>query len=370
MAFNRSNFPNKIATGLWSNQDNTIFYYDFKVDNSRIRGTLDYSSKSWNLAMKSSVAKAHIQKLKDEKKELLSNELVKFDTFINRYFRSLKKTDWVKTKINHYEKYIKEYIGNKRVRTIKKNDIIEILDYQKKIGLKPRTIKTTLEVLNPVFKKAIENGIIVKNPINGIKVDIEEKDEIIHNPQQKLQQIYEVLYAVFKDDPIYLSMYLFALQGRSKSEILGLKWEYIDFEHNRYVVKPNGKSYILQPNVKDQLLKFKLPYGWVYESSHNRGLPISNIEKQTNKVKKLIPQFTIRYMQNVVKEVHEQQMMNLYVPNMQIEDIEENNIREDKPQINDNIKSTKNKIEQNTPREIKSVKLTPELNIGKFNKKT
>ena len=335
MSYNRKDFPHKIATGLWCNEQATIFYYDFKVDNSRIRGTLDYSNKNWSIAMKTSVAKAHIAKVKEEKKALLSNDLVKFDTFITRYFNKQKKSEWIKTKINHYNKYIKQFLGSKRVRAIKKSDIEQILQYQKELNLKPRTLKTTLEVLNPIFKKAIENGIITKNPCNGIKIEIPSSKKVIQNPEEKLQEITNILYKVFAIDPFYLSFYLFAMQGRSKSEILKLRWEYIDFKNNSYQIDANSRSYILLPNIKEQLLKFKLPYGWVYESSHNLGHPITNIEKQTAKIKKYIPQFTIRYMQDIVKEVQERQIMGIYTP----------------------------KIEHPKP---KPVKLKPKLAIGKF----
>ena len=349
MAYSRKDFPHKVATGLWCNDAATVFYYDFKVDSSRIRGTLDYTGKNWSMAMKTSVAKAHIQKVKDEKKELLANDLVKFDLFINRYFNKLKKTDWVKTKINHYNKYIKEFLGSKRVRSIKKADIETILEAQKKLNLKPRTLKTTLEVLSPVFKKAIENGIITKNPCSGIKIEIESKKEVILDPEKKLQQIVQTLYKVFEDDPYYLSLYLFAMQGRTKGEILKIRWEFIDFDNNLYRVKENGKSYLLQPNVKEQLSKFKKPYGWVYESTHNLGRPISNIEKQTIKIKEFIPKFTIRYMQDIVKEVQERQVMGLFSPPV--------------VQAQESFVEKSQEIEK-----PKKLKVKPKLAIGKFSK--
>jgi len=345
MGYSRKDFPHKIATGLWCNDSATIFYYDFKVDSSRIRGTLDYTNKNWPMSMKTSVAKAHITKLKEEKKELLSNDLVKFGVFITRYFNKLKKTEWVKTKINHYNKYIKQFLAHKRLRSIKRNDIEEILLYQKSLNLKPRTLKTTLEVLNPVFKKAIENGIITKNPCSGLKIEVESKKEVILDPEEKLQEIVSVLYKVFEDDPFYLSLYLFAMQGRTKGEILKLRWELIDFDNNLYQVKKGGKSYLLQPNVKEQLMKFYKPYGWVYESSHNLGRPITNIEKQTIKIKKFIPKFTIRYMQDIVKEVQERQIMGVYAPAKDPE-IEKKKVTIKKP-----------------------IKIKPKLSIGKFAKK-
>ncbi len=368
MAILKKDFPNKISTGLWSDKDFNIFYYDFRIDNNRIRGTLDYSSKNWNLAMKTTVAKAHIEKLKNEKIELLSNDQIKLNLFVENYFKPQTKTDWIKTKINHYEKYIKNFIGNKKIKSITKSDIQAIISRQYELELKPRTIKTTLEVLNPIFKKAVEKEIIIKNPCNGLKIELEHKEVVIQNPHQKLQEIYDVLYNEFHDDPYYLSLYLFALQGRTKSEILSLKWEFIDFGNNRYRLKEDGRWYFLQDNVETQLLKFRRKYGWVYESSHNIGRPISNIEKQTNKIKKSIPKFTIRYMQDVVKEIQEQQSIESFVDHRMLESNIE--FKQDKiVEVVDN-EDKKDKLQSNSEKVLKPLKIKPKLSIGKFNKKT
>ncbi len=93
------------------------------------------------------------------------------------------------------------------------------------------------------------------------------------------------------------------MQGRRKSEILKLKWENIDFNNNKFLIldTKNGEHqmFALPFNIKDELLKFKNDYGYVYESSI-KDTHIANVEKQTNKIKKIIPSFTLHYMRNVV----------------------------------------------------------------------
>ena len=56
----------------------------------------------------------------------------------------------------------------------------------------------------------------------------------------------------------------------------------------------------LPPKIKDILLKFSEKEGWVYASSVNIGQRIGNIEKQTAKIKAIIPNFTLHYMRNVI----------------------------------------------------------------------
>ena len=52
--------------------------------------------------------------------------------------------------------------------------------------------------------------------------------------------------------------------------------------------------------IKNELLKFRDSFGWVYSSSSKQGNRVINIEKQTKKLKDLIPNFTLHYMRNVI----------------------------------------------------------------------
>lgn len=58
--------------------------------------------------------------------------------------------------------------------------------------------------------------------------------------------------------------------------------------------------FMLPEYIADLLKAFCSSRGYVYESRINEGSPISNIEKQTKKIKKVLPNFTLHYMRNVV----------------------------------------------------------------------
>ncbi|WP_323645000.1 site-specific integrase [Aliarcobacter butzleri] len=183
---------------------------------------------------------------------------------------------------------------NKSARAIKQ---------QEALNLAPRTIKTTLEILNPIFKEAIANRLIDFNPCIGISIKLKKTKKLVLDATNQLEEILKAIYYIFGNNPFYLSFYLFAMQGRRKSEILKLKWENIDFNNNKFLIldTKNGEHqmFALPFNIKDELLKFKNDYGYVYESSI-KDTHIANVEKQTNKIKKIIPSFTLHYMRNVV----------------------------------------------------------------------
>ena len=104
----------------------------------------------------------------------------------------------------------------------------------KKGALSVKTIKNIHLVLHEALKEAVEREYILKNPASIVKVptmksqDIEKKEIEIYTKEEQVKLMQEA----GKDD-IYGSIVLFALYtGMRKGEIIGLKWNDIDFQNN------------------------------------------------------------------------------------------------------------------------------------------
>lgn len=306
MAINKNDFIEKIDPGLKSNKLFTQFYYRFKIDGNEYAKLFDYTYKNWDKKTRVSKAKSDARDYRENKVNPITelDENIKLNAFIQMHFDNLPNTLWTDAKKRHYNNYVSSHIGNKKVTTIKQMHIKACIKDQINQGLSPRTAKTTLELLNPLFNEAIVNRLIDFNPCTGIKVKIPKTKKTVINASEELKKIYETIISIFADDPFYLSFYLLALQGRRKSEILNLKWENIDFGNNRYILEDtkNGEHQMmfLPDAVKIEFLKFNNTTGWVYASSVNIGERISNIEKQTAKIKSVIQNFTLHYMRNVI----------------------------------------------------------------------
>lgn len=306
MAINKDEFTEIVGTNLKSNSDFTRFYFNFKLNGKRTEKVIDYSGKEWSKRDRIRKARIELENLKENKLNPQSelDENIKLDTFIEMHFNQLPDNGWLKTKRRHYKNYLKDSLGSKKVTEIKQMHIKECIKAQQNAGLAARTSKTTIEILNPLFKEAIANRLITFNPCDGVKVKLPKTKKTVLHASQELSMILRTINDIFKDDPYYLSFYLLALSGKRKSEILHLKWENIDFNNNSFLIEDtkNGEHQLhsLPYFVKVELLKFWQKKGWVFESPLILNQPIHNVEKQTSKIKERLPNFTLHRLRNVI----------------------------------------------------------------------
>ena len=306
MSINRNEYTHTVKPGLKANKDFKKFFYRFKLEGKTFYTTFDYSDKSWDKRTRVGQAETAAKLYRENKINPITeiNEDIKLDPFINAHFNNLDDTTWTTAKKNHYRNYIKKSLGNKKVKLIKQMHIKECIKAQEKLGLSPRTVKTTLEVLNPVFKEAMVNRLIDFNPCMGINIKLPKTKKIVIGASEELSIICDAIYKAHQDSPLFLSFFLFALNGRRKSEILHLKWENIDYKNDRYIIEDtkNGEHqmFFLPEIIKTQLLKLNNPSGYVYESSIKPNTPIVNLKTQINAIKKIVPKFTLHYLRNII----------------------------------------------------------------------
>ena len=271
----------------------------------RYRGLIDLNDKvAWGKRDKVAYAEAELTKIKLDKRDGVLSDKITLDAFFNKHYEMLKDTSWKSTRESHYKRYIKPLIGMKPVVSVRQLHIKEVIQSQEDKGLAPRTVKQTIEVLSPVFKAAVANRLIVHNPMDGVSVKLPKTKKMVTNASAELVKIYEAIVKEFADEPFYQALYLFAVQGRRKSEILKLKWDDISFEHDYYILRDTKsdetQKIFLPPYVKELLLQFKMDTEYVF-TSRRTGDRLVNIEKSTKKLKdRLGAGFTLHYLRNVI----------------------------------------------------------------------
>lgn len=147
-----------------------------------------------------------------------------------------------------------EEFGKKDIGGIKKTDAkVFLIKLQREGGLAYSTVKTFKNVLNPAFRMAVDDDIILKNPFDF------KLSEVLDNDGKQRRAISkrwedELLKFVERDkhfSQYYDSIFLMLKTGLRVSEFAGLTISDIDFENRRINVDhqllKDGDGYVTAP---------------------------------------------------------------------------------------------------------------------------
>ena len=106
------------------------------------------------------------------------------------------------------------------------NDLYEL-------GRKGSTIRQYYVNIHRALKYAVKMDMIPANPDDKTDLPKAEKHESSFYNKEELDTLFEV----FKGDRLELVVHIAAYYGLRKCEIIGLKWDAIDFEHKTLTVR-------------------------------------------------------------------------------------------------------------------------------------
>lgn len=166
---------------------------------------------------------------------------VKFETFAEQWFEEYAKVNLRPTsyaRMKQLTKRVYPAIGHKRLDKITARDIQKFITDMLTNGRnlnngKPLSRKTAvhhLSFISDVFSYAVRMGMLCDNPCRRVFVPKQEQEE---------KQIYtieqvKILYENLKSEPMKYQVYLLLsiYSDYRRSEMLGLEWKDIDFEHD------------------------------------------------------------------------------------------------------------------------------------------
>ena len=210
---------------------------------------------STGLEIKSNKKKAE-QFLRDKIKEFeLQKNIVSVDMLFTDYI--VLWLDTIKISVDEitYKGYkwmcdahILPYFTSKKIKLcdISRNHIQDYINYKfesgrldNKGGLSPKTLKEHKLIINSVLKEAVKNDLISKNPCEFVKLpSIQHREPTFYTKQQ----VSELLTAIENED-LYPLIYLTIIFGLRRSEVLGLKWDSIDFDRKFITIKHTVVNY-------------------------------------------------------------------------------------------------------------------------------
>lgn len=143
-----------------------------------------------------------------------------------------------------YDHYIRNSIGNRKIKTFRYSDVKAFYVGMIKSGFDVSTIEVVHTVLHPTFTLAVRDGIIRSNPSDGV---ISELKKSTNTKKEKRHALtiteQEALINFLKTNKLYnhwLPLVTFFLgTGCRVGEVIGLTWNDIDFNNNVISINHN-----------------------------------------------------------------------------------------------------------------------------------
>jgi len=237
--------------------------------------------------------------------EAQSNSGANMKAIVDEYFEIHKKSRKWSEEVkrgyeNYYKKHIQPFIGLKKVVDIQPYHISIVMDNL--VHYSNRTRKMALEILKPLFKRAISDKLIQFTPVTDehhVKRNQKAEKRLVPDAVKKYRAVHKAIMTVYKDNPHHRALFLFGFGGRRKTETIRIRWEDIDFENKTYIiVGVNSKTdadmtFTLSDDLVDALSEFRDVKGQVFNISW-----ISDAVKKI-RVASGVKEFTFHYMRNL-----------------------------------------------------------------------
>lgn len=191
-----------------------------------------------------------------------------FSDYIKEWLKSIEnkvEKSTYKGYYDHVNGRMLSYFENEKLllKDVTLADIYNYIEYLFSEGLKPNTVKHHRSILSCIFTRAVEQELFEFNFINNLKPI--KSDQYISNfyKHEELLNLFEIA----KGTTIFLEVVIAGIYGLRREEVLGLKWDCIDFtrktitiKHTVQRFKTDGKTqFVLKDRTKSQSSYRTLP---------------------------------------------------------------------------------------------------------------
>ena len=100
-------------------------------------------------------------------------------------------------------------------------------------GLSPRSLRLHKNVISQSLTEAVKDGLLPNNPCQYVVLPKNVRYESHFYTVEQLNQFFEAI----KNEPLYPLLKITAIYGLRRSEVLGLKWDSIDFDAGTVTIR-------------------------------------------------------------------------------------------------------------------------------------
>jgi integrase len=164
-----------------------------------------------------------------------------------------------------YDRFVRDGFGKKKIGSIKYSDVLKFYhNLVNNRGLQINTLETIHTVLHPTFQMAVRDNIIRNNPSDGVMAELKKKSGKSKGVRHALTVEQEQAFINYiVNSPVFANWYnLFMLllgTGCRIGEVVGLRWDDIDFEKRRIDINHSMTYYPRKEDTYKCEFKVSLP---------------------------------------------------------------------------------------------------------------
>lgn len=158
------------------------------------------------------------------------------------------------------EHHIKNYFGDIQIQAVSYQTIEEYYQYLQEQGLSSTTIQHHHMLLQSVFREACKREIILRNPIEFVSKPKRQRPKENYYSEQEARQLLVAVKGTKLELPVTLAL----AYGLRRSEVLGLRWQDIDFENRTILIChsviegiDDGKRVVCQKDTLKQAASYR-----------------------------------------------------------------------------------------------------------------
>lgn len=214
--------------------------------------------------------------LREKEKQLMKDQLDGLDIYVagkatinetfDRYMSTKCKLRQT-TRSNYiyiYDRFIRNTFGKKKIAEVKYSDVLQFYLHLLNVDdLSLGTLDSVHTLLHPTFQLAVRDEIIRKNPSDGVMKEVSKETDKARGVRHALTVAEQRAFMGYiANHPVYYHWWpLFAVMlgtGGRIGEILGLRWEDLDFE-NRIISINHSLVYYPIGNSRKSTLQISKP---------------------------------------------------------------------------------------------------------------
>lgn len=236
MADRKDNKGRNLRTGEYYNPKTHVYQFRKMIDGKRVTIT-DYDlaelRKRENELL---VAMDKGQTMQNRNQKMTLNDY--FDFWLKTYAPNKVKISTLTRYMEYYNLYIRQTLGNRKIGKLTKVDFQIVFNDMIDRGIGYSTLNIGRSLLNNVFECALDDDIVVKNPVRNVDIGSNDPKEkkIVSSEQLEIFMDYVKNSKYAYDYPLFVTLFN---TGMRVNELAALTWDDIDFSNDSITINKN-----------------------------------------------------------------------------------------------------------------------------------